>query len=1146
MGETDIPTLQDAWDPREDVLQGKIRDESLAADAHEVAYGNNVPDVYDDTETFFDLTYPTSGVTGVIEAVAQRVIAHYRGEFPEENGTITLDTSFGGGKTHSQIAAYHLAEHSDEIPDLTRYTQSDETAHEYRALENNKSVLTSVFVGTKYAPKPVKPKQVRQGEHTPEIQTIWGHIAYQLYGVEGYQVVSSGNNLVAPGEQLLSNLFSLSDEAAVIIMDEIAAHLSHATAVSVNDGNLAEQTLNFLMALFNYASNNSDVTVIMSVAADAFEDFATIFERDLSYDDEVMDADVSIPIAKETIQEFQNIEERVANKITPVEDSNVADVLRNRLFKNNIETGLREDIAQRYYDFYDADSSSFPDEASQPEARERIEQTYPFHPTVVDTLTKQIDAVPSFQKARGALKLLAPAVMRLWTDEGQGPLTADRELIRLYDLHPQDERTSKMLKSIFGDIEMDFEPAVKDDIYNTDPNDTPNALYEDKYWINRGQPPLGTRVVTTTIWKSLVKGAGSKGTSRDYIRYASAKPGETIDHYNSAIGNLLGESDESACFYLHGENNQQLKFKTIVTVEKAINQANPRTSRVDNLLDETLYNAALGGSSMTIYENPQAVHEVDDTIETLGQLVVVEPSTLTISEPDDITETVVTKIYERSASSKHGNKKPRTYKNNLIFLVPGIRISRARSKAGRLASVRVVQDNPDDFGLQDAQLDELPTKRDEARGDLENLVKNAYSHVYIPNNPSPDQPHEGLAHYNITVTDSTLINAVIAKLEDSGEVITNNEPAYSPNWLENNLWMAVGDSMTTVELKQQIGKQRSAEILLDPRPLQKTIRRAIRESDSKFAYWNHHHERGYVDPSAFEEIFDERNEAVTFDEAHNLVAAEELEDVGIDSSEEVYESTKTLIESVAVTWQCSDCGDYLDSTREYAEHSCQIEIECGQCPDTFSTQQEYEQHLPCGTNYDCSNCGRTFNTEESLTEHQPCPWPQTVVGKTDSPAVVTEAVDTITAEIEDKVTQIKHNFNSSTHEIKQSLDGLTLKLQGDDAWKKGEWIAKQMPEQDGLQNVAVELEYEARYDDSHVETHFDGTGKMFADTLKHTNKPSGSPDDQYIEILIKADTSLELNRLDILEDIIPGATTIEMSVRTALELTEDEKREMTP
>lgn len=1146
MPATDSPLLQEVWTPRDDVLQGEIRDESLAADVHEVAYGENVPAVYDDAETFFDLTYPTAGVTGVIEAVAQRVIAHNHGEHPEENGTIILDTSFGGGKTHSQIAAYHLAEHSTEIPDLRRYTEHEATAEGYRAIEDDSSVRTAVFVGTKYAPKPVKPSQVRPSEHTPEIQTIWGHIAYQLYGVEGYQIVSSGNSLIAPGEQTLDNLFSLSEDPAVIIMDEIAAYLSHSTAVSVNDGNLAEQTLTFLMALFGYASNNSDVTVIMSVAADAFEDFAKIFDRDLRYDDAVMDTEISVPIAEETIQEFQNIHERVANTITPVEDSNVADVLRNRLFENNVSDDLREKVADRYDDFYTADSSSFPDDATQPETRERLKETYPFHPTVVDTLTKQIDAVPSFQKARGALKLLAPAVMRLWTDDD--PLTTDRELIRLYDLHPQDERTRKMLRSIFSDIEMDFEPAVKDDIYSADPNDTPNAYREDDYWLSRGQPPLGTRVVTTTLWKSLVKGAGSTGTSREYIRYASATPDEVIDHYDSAIGNLLGDRDESACFYLHGENNNQLKFKTIVTVEKAINQATPRRGRVSNLVDEALYNAALGGSgSMTVYENPQAVHEVDDTIETLGQLVVVEPSTLTIGEPADIKETIITKLYEESASSRHGNNSPRTYKNNLIFLVPGVSITRARNKASRLASIRIVQDNPEDFGLQDAQLDELPTKRDETRGELENLVKNGYSHVFIPSEPAPDQPHEGLAHYNITVTDNTIIDAVVSKLADRGEVITNDEPAYRPEWLTNNLWRAIGDSMTTQELKEQIGKTRSAEILLDPRPLQRTIERAVTEPASGYAYWNDDRGRGYVDQEAFQSAFDDHDAQITFDDARNLISADKLDGVSISSSERIYESTDALLDAVTVTWQCSDCGERFGSTAAYVDHACTDPVSCETCGKTFETEGAYQQHLPCDEpTHRCSDCGQQFDTQTALSDHHPCPWPRTVTGKTTDPAVISEAVSTVTADIEAQADRIENEFDDSVYEISQSLTEMTLRLEGTDTWKRAEWIAGRLPSTEGFDNVAVELEYEARYDDSDVVIQFAGDAETFADRLKHTAQPGGSPDDQYIEILIESDTSLTMAELDTLEDIVPQATAVEMSVTATLKLTDADRPEVSP
>jgi predicted AAA+ superfamily ATPase len=87
--------------------------------------------------------------------------------------------------------------------------------------------------------------------------TLWGEIAYQLRGVEGYGLVRhSDEQRVAPGTQVWEKLIGA--EPALVMIDEIAQHLRSAKAVKSSGGgtNLAEQTVAFLMSLIKFAAES--------------------------------------------------------------------------------------------------------------------------------------------------------------------------------------------------------------------------------------------------------------------------------------------------------------------------------------------------------------------------------------------------------------------------------------------------------------------------------------------------------------------------------------------------------------------------------------------------------------------------------------------------------------------------------------------------------------------------------------------------------------------------------------------------------------------------------------------------------------------------------------------------------------------------
>src|SRR5829696_5177190 len=97
--------------PHADVLKGTFQQAEFAADITAVQTGK-APPVYQDAAAFFERTYITEGMRLLLTQVAQRLGG--RGGEP----VIQLQTAFGGGKTHTLLAVYHLATRTCALGDL--------------------------------------------------------------------------------------------------------------------------------------------------------------------------------------------------------------------------------------------------------------------------------------------------------------------------------------------------------------------------------------------------------------------------------------------------------------------------------------------------------------------------------------------------------------------------------------------------------------------------------------------------------------------------------------------------------------------------------------------------------------------------------------------------------------------------------------------------------------------------------------------------------------------------------------------------------------------------------------------------------------------------------------------------------------------
>src|SRR6478609_2271538 len=90
--------------PHDDVATGNFQAAEFAADLYKVAATEDAGKDYAEPVQFFARTYLTEGLRDLIERAVRRLAG-------DQNASpvINLQTNFGGGKTHSMLALWHLA-----------------------------------------------------------------------------------------------------------------------------------------------------------------------------------------------------------------------------------------------------------------------------------------------------------------------------------------------------------------------------------------------------------------------------------------------------------------------------------------------------------------------------------------------------------------------------------------------------------------------------------------------------------------------------------------------------------------------------------------------------------------------------------------------------------------------------------------------------------------------------------------------------------------------------------------------------------------------------------------------------------------------------------------------------------------------------
>ena len=172
--------------PHRDVASGRYQQAEFAADLWQVHLGEGT-DEYRDPVEFFRRTYLTESLQGLLVGAIRRLAG--RGGDP----VVQLQTNFGGGKTHSMLALYHLFSGTasgelDGIDAVLDEAEAKELAAARRV----------VLVGNKISPG----NPVTKPDGTV-VRTLWGELAWQLGGKQAFaRVAADDEKATSPGDAL--------------------------------------------------------------------------------------------------------------------------------------------------------------------------------------------------------------------------------------------------------------------------------------------------------------------------------------------------------------------------------------------------------------------------------------------------------------------------------------------------------------------------------------------------------------------------------------------------------------------------------------------------------------------------------------------------------------------------------------------------------------------------------------------------------------------------------------------------------------------------------------------------------------------------------------------------------------------------------
>ena len=521
-----LKSWTDVVRPHPDVASGDLAMGTYAANLAAVAYrSDSSASVYANAGEFFASTYCTRALRQLLADVFGAL-----GGAPGDR-VLQLRTPFGGGKTHTLLALYHLATARTEASGVEELAEVPDPG----------PVRVAVLSGEYLDPQRGRSVDGRR------VGTLWGELAYQLGGWDAYdQILVDGDEGVPPGGEILGQL--LAGAPSLLLLDEVLIYIVKARALKRLDTTVGQQALIFLQNLTEAVNQQRQAAMVYSLQASVGE---AVQEEGL-------------------LHALEHMAARVDARREPVSGDEVLRVVQKRLFEDAGDAAVRAAVATTYGQLLrsELEANAETDDARREAVRTadnlegRIEESYPFHPELIDLMYQRWGSLPSYQRTRGALQFLATVTHALWTSRGE---RTPQPLIGPGDVDLFDEATRATFFEQVGEANQ-YTAVVEADFLSADAG---TRVVDER--IGREAPALerlrvGTRVATAIALLSFGAREGDeRGALEHEVIAASLVPGLDGNVLRSSLADLRGET----LLYLH-YTGRRYRFEPTPNLNKLI------------------------------------------------------------------------------------------------------------------------------------------------------------------------------------------------------------------------------------------------------------------------------------------------------------------------------------------------------------------------------------------------------------------------------------------------------------------------------------------------------------------------------------------------------------------------------------------------
>lgn len=720
-------------EPHPDVATGEFQQAEFAADLAKVHSGS-APAEYRDPGQFFSRTYLTEGLSTLLVGAAKRLAGS--GGDP----VVELQTNFGGGKTHSMLALYHMAGGTpiQDLSGLDRLLDKHE-------LSVPQKVNRAVLVGTSRGPQ-----DVLNTDSGQKIRTTWGELAWQLGGAAAFAMVAENDaNGIAPGSHLLEAIFK-KYAPCLILIDEWVAYLRQIYKVEGLPSGSFDANLSFVQSLTEAVKASPGTLLVASLPASQIE--------------------VGGEGGQEALARLKQTFSRVESSWRPASQEESYEIVRRRLFKDipGDKFHHRDNTLKQFAKLYRENANDFPQGCADEDYRRKLEKAYPIHPELFDQLYATWGSLEKFQRTRGVLRLMAQAIHELWMNGDPSVMIMPGSVA---------VSSPRVEPELLHYLDVTWQSIIAGDVDGT--TSTP-------YKIDQSAPNLNRYSATRRVARAVFMGTApthqqqNTGLDDKQINLGVVQPGERPAIFGDALRRLTNQAkfmhaDLGRYWYSMSASLNRIAADKAAQIEAALVDVT-----IDAELGKYVNSLADRGHFDAVQVAPASSAEVPD--EAGGVRAVV----LGVKYPHNGRDGSEALVEAKDILTQRGST-PRVYRNMLVFIAAESRQLDHLKDAVRasLAWGEIVRDT-ERLNLTQSDSALAKAKLTEANETMKTRLKEAWCYLHYPAQESAQADWEWVSG-KIPAQDGLLARASKKLLAEEG-LLTELGPSRLDRDLQKYIW----------------------------------------------------------------------------------------------------------------------------------------------------------------------------------------------------------------------------------------------------------------------------------------------------------------------------------------------------------------------